>query len=341
MSTILTENNPQANEEPWRQMVARYRSSDSWRSMWDAANSLIPYFILWYLMYRSLAMSFWLTLALSILAAGFLMRIFIIIFHDCGHGSFFKWRRANHVLGFITGFLTFTPYFEWRHDHAIHHATSGDLDRRGVGDVWTLTVQEYLALPPREQLAYRVFRHPLVMFTLGPLFAFVIHQRVSRRRTHKLNVLSVYWTNLAVLGIAIVMSLAIGVWAYLLLQLLVIEIAGTVGIWFFYIQHQFEGVRWVRHEDWDFLTVAMTSASFYKLPRLLQWFSGNIGYHHVHHLSPRIPGYLLEKCHNENAMFREVTPVTLRDSLKSLRLRLWDEERQRLVGFDDLKTIPH
>jgi acyl-lipid omega-6 desaturase (Delta-12 desaturase) len=339
MSTILTEDKPQSNEEPWRQIVARYKNPNPWRSMWEAASSLIPYFILWYLMYRSLAISFWLTLALSILAAGFLMRIFII-FHDCGHGSFFKWRRANHVLGLITGFLTFSPYFDWRHDHAIHHATSGDLDRRGVGDVWTLTVDEYLAASPRMQLAYRVFRYPPVMFGLGPLFAFVINQRVPRRTSHKLNLYSVYWTNIAMLVIAIVMSLAIGLWAYLLIQLLVIEIAGAVGIWFFYIQHQFEGVCWVRHKDWDPLTAALTSASFYKLPRVLQWFSGNIGFHHVHHVSSRIPGYLLERCYNENAMF-QVKPVTLRDSLKSLRLRLWDEEHQKLVGFDYLKTLPH
>jgi acyl-lipid omega-6 desaturase (Delta-12 desaturase) len=339
MSILDTENQPPSNDEPWRQVVARYRTPDPWRSTWDVASSIIPYFTLWYLMYRSLAVSLWLTLALSILAAAFLMRIFVI-FHDCGHGSLFKGRRVNHILGLITGFLTFTPYYDWRHDHAIHHATSGDLDRRGVGDVWTLTVLEYLALPPRQQWGYRVFRHPLVLFSLGPLFAFVINQRVPRRTSHKLNLYSVYWTNIAISAIAIVMSLAIGLWAYLAIQLLVVEMAGAVGIWLFYVQHQFDGVRWVRHQDWDFFSAALTSASYYKLPRVLQWFTGNIGFHHVHHLSSRIPGYLLERCHDENAMFLNVKPLTLRSSLKSLTLRLWDEEHHKLVGFDYLKTIP-
>jgi len=339
MRSIPAADKSQSNALSWRQAVAGYQYSDPRRSVWQAVNSIVPYVILWYLMYRSLEVSYWLTLALSILAAGFMIRSFII-FHDCCHGSFFKSRTANDVLGVITGILTFTPYFNWRHDHAVHHATAGDLDARGVGDVWTLTVKEYLELSPWRRLGYRVFRHPLLMFGLGSSFMFVVIQRFARGAAGKRERYSVYWTNLALLAIVVLMGLTIGIKAYVLIQLPIIVIGTAAGVWLFYVQHQFEGVYWQRHEDWDFATAALKGSSFYKLPKVLQWFTGNIGFHHIHHLSPRIPNYFLERCHVENPIFQNVKPLTLLSSLKSLVLRLWDEEGQKLVGYSYLKTLP-
>lgn len=322
----------------WRTVVSNYHHSDLWRSVWQVANTFIPYVILWYVMYRSLEISYWITLALSLPAAGLLIRIFVI-FHDCGHGSFFKSQKANDILGFISGVLTLTPYYGWRHEHAVHHATAGDLDRRGVGDIRTLTVKEYLALPLKDRLKYRLYRHPLVMFFIGPLFLFLIWQRFPPKVGGKRERHSVYWTNLALAGILVVMSVTIGIKAFVLIELPMVVISSAAGVWLFYVQHQYEGVYWERHEDWDYVSVALQGSSFYKLPRVLQWFTGNIGYHHVHHLSPRIPNYYLEKCHNENPMFHDVKSITLKESLKSLSFRLWDEERHQLVGFDHLKRL--
>lgn len=322
---------------PWKPLVVRHGKPELRRSLWQLATTMVPYAALWYLMYRALSISYWLTLALSILAAGFLMRTFVI-FHDCGHGSFFRSGTANHVTGFITGVLTLTPFHSWRHYHAVHHATSGNLDRRGSGDVWVLTVQEYLALPPKKRLWYRIYRHPLMMLGFGPLFVFVLTQRFPPSSGSRRDRLSVLWTNLALLALAAVLAWAMGLGAYLLIQLSVVWIGGVVGVWFFYVQHNYEGVCWERQGNWNFVSSALKSGSFYKLPRLFQWFTGSIGFHHVHHLSPRIPNYFLESCHYENPVFKDVPPLTFRASLKSLTLRLWDEEHRRLVGFDALQT---
>lgn len=338
MNSIQTSNKPASKKSSWRQAVAKYEHPDLRRSVWQAVNSFVPYLVLWYVTYRSLEMSSWLTLALSVLAAGFLTRIFII-FHDCGHGAFFRSQKANDIMGFITGVLTFTPYHGWRHEHAVHHATAGDLDRRGVGDIWTLTVKEYVALSPKGRLRYRLYRHPLVMFLVGPLFIFLIRQRVPSRTASKRERHSVYWANLAIFGILALMSVTIGIKAFVLVQLPIFVIASAVGVWLFYVQHQYEGVYWERREDWDYVSVALEGSSFYKLPKVLQWFTGNIGFHHVHHLSPRIPNYYLEKCHNENPMFQEVKSITLLASVESLTFRLWDEEQRKLVGFGHLKTL--
>ncbi|GAB4147671.1 MAG: fatty acid desaturase DesE [Candidatus Promineifilaceae bacterium] len=331
-------NKPKIQKPAWREAVARYQNPDLRRSWGQVASSLIPYILLWGAMIWSLQISYWLTLVLAVPAAGFLVRIFIIC-HDCGHGSFFPNRQTNDIMGVITGLLVFVPYFRWRHDHAIHHATAGDLDRRGVGDVWTLTVAEYLEMPPRKQLAYHIYRNPLIMFVIAPLFAFVIGQRFAPKGTNAKGRRSVLLTNLAVLGIAATMSLLIGLKAYLLIQMPVMAVAASVGIWLFYVQHQFEGVYWAEHENWDYFAAALQGSSFYKLPKVLQWFSGNIGFHHIHHLSPRIPNYYLEKCHQENPLFHEVKTITLWSSLKSLSFRLWDTERQQLVGFNFVKQL--
>ncbi len=326
----------------WQQVVAQYQIPHRWRAIWQLVNTFIPYAGLWYLMVQSLEISYALTLALSVVAGGLLVRIFII-FHDCGHGSFFKSQKANGFWGYITGVLILTPGYHWWHKHAQHHATSGDLDSRGIGDVWTMTVQEYLAASRWTRIKYRISRHPICLFVIGPPILFFILHRIPWKKSGPRAMHSVHWTNVGILAVAVAMGLLIGLKAYLVILLPVICIAAAAGVWLFYVQHQFEGVYWERREQWDYLSEALHGSSFYKLPRVLQWFTGNIGFHHIHHLSPRIPNYYLERCHYETGLFKDVKPVTLLSSLKSLRFTLWDEENHQLVGFNYLKrfAVPH
>lgn len=335
MAKNVTKSKNTSQAGSWQKAVAAYQTPHAGRSWWQVINTLVPFFILWILMVLSLDISYWLTLLLALPTAGFFARIFII-FHDCGHGSFFKSKRANDILGYITGIITLTPYHRWRHDHAVHHASVGDLDRRGVGDIMTLTVKEYQGKSAWGRLVYRVVRHPLALFTIGPLGLFLLNNRFSTRTSGKRERYSVYWTNLALLVILLVMSLTIGLKAFFLVLLPVMVIGTTAGVWLFYVQHQFEGVYWERHERWDYLSAALKGSSYYKLPKILQWFSGNIGFHHIHHISPRIPNYFLEKCHRENPMFHDVKTLTLFNSLKCMSLSLWDEDNGRLIGFGDL-----
>ncbi len=342
----VADRNPKQDTAAWKAIVLKYQEPSLPRAIWQLVNTLGPYAGLWYLMYLSLSWSYWITLPLAMLAGLFVVRIFII-FHDCGHGSFFKSRRANDVLGFITGALTLTPYHHWRWEHSIHHATSGALDRRGVGDVWTMTVEEYLSSGRWKRFAYKLARNPFVLFGIAPVFLFVIYQRFPAAKASARERASVHWMNVAVLGIAVALSFAMGIgrsWAfgitaYLLIHLVVTLVAGSVGIWMFYVQHQFEDVYWERDENWDFKAAALEGSSFYKLPKILQWFSGNIGYHHIHHLSSRIPNYNLQRCHEADPMFHEVKPLTFFRSLKSLTFRLWDEQRGKLVGFRHARKI--
>jgi len=322
----------------WKRIVSRYEKPSLSRSVWQAASTVVSYGVLWYAMHRSVAISYGITLALAILAAGFLVRLFII-FHDCGHGSFFKSRKANDTLGVITGMLTFTPYFQWRHKHAIHHATSGDLDRRGTGDVWTMTVREYLEASRWRRLAYRLTRNPVVLFGVAPLLLLGVGQRFPWRKADRRERTNVLWTNLAILGVASLLTWLMGLKAYLVIQVTVLMIAGSVGVWLFYVQHQFEGAYWERRDQWDYVTAAIQGSSFYHLPRVLQWFTGNIGFHHIHHLSPGIPNYNLEKCHKADPLFQDVERVTLLSSLKSLTYRLWDEQRQKWVGYGHVRAL--
>ncbi len=316
----------------WREVVARYEAPRLTRSLWQITNTVLPYLALLYVMYRTLDISYWITLALAVPAAGFLTRSFIIA-HDCGHGSFFRSRKVNRVLGFFTALLTFLPSYYWSHEHAKHHAHAGDLDHRGDGDIWMLTVQEYLALPRWQRIWYRVYRNPLFLFGLAPLYLFFFHYRFWRPGDSVRARWSTVRTNVALVAIVTAASLTIGLRAYLMIQLPIILIAGSVGIWLFYVQHQFESTYWARHGEWSYVREALEGASFYELPRVLQWFTGNIGFHHVHHLSPRIPNYNLQECHESHPMFRSVKRVTLWSSLKALGYRLWDEDRSRLVGF--------
>ena len=331
-------NSNQVETSAWKRIVEKYQKASAGKASWQVINTLVPYALLWLLMYYTVQVSWWLTVSLAILSGAFLVRAFII-FHDCGHGSFFKSRRANNLWGFICGLLAFTPFYHWRWEHSLHHATSGDLDRRGVGDLWTMTVQEYLESSRGRRFAYRLARNPFILFVLAPLYVFLVRHRIPKANANRRERRSVYWMNLAILAMASVMVAIFGLKNYLIIQFTALMVAGAAGFWLFYVQHQFEGVYWERRNDWDYAAAALQGSSFYKLPRVLQWFSGNIGFHHIHHLSPRIPNYNLERCHRANVLFQSVKPVTLLSSFKSLTFRLWDEQRRKLVSFRHARLL--
>ena len=322
----------------WKAIVANYQQPHAGRATWQLATTLGSYLAVWFLIYLTLDVSWWLTVPLALLAGGLLVRVFII-FHDCGHGSFYASRFANDFWGFVTGLFTFTPYFHWRGEHAIHHGATGDLERRGVGDIWTMTVQEYIESSRWRRFSYRLARNPIVLFVLAPVVLFLVVQRFPRKGATKVERHSVWWMNFAALVFVATMSLVFGFVPFLLLQLFVMMVAGSAGVWLFYLQHQFEDVYWERSENWDYAAAALQGSSFFKLPRILQWFSGNIGFHHIHHLSPRIPNYNLERCHHSDPMFQEVKPMTLFGSIKSLGLRLWDESSKKLVGWRHVRQV--
>ena len=283
--------------------------------------------------------SVWITLVLSVAAAAFLVRLFVL-FHDCCHGAFFPCRLGNRLFGYIAGILTFTPYEDWQRCHVIHHANSGDLDNRGDGDVWTLTVAEYLSASWTKRFAYRVFRNPLILFSITPLVLFLVVHRFPSPGAKKREHYSVIFTNIAIAALIFVMSLTVGFQNYLLMQLPVILLAASAGTWLFYIQHQYEDAYWVRNDDWDLTRSGLEGSSYYKLPTVLQWMVGNIGLHHIHHVRANIPNYNLQRCYNEIPALQAVTPLTLRKSLQSLWLNLWHEEEQKLVSFKSIKGLP-
>jgi acyl-lipid omega-6 desaturase (Delta-12 desaturase) len=320
-----------------RALIREYEVPSHWRAAWQIINTFVPYVAVWVLMYFSRDISWWLTVPLAFVAAALLVRIFIF-FHDCGHGSFFKSRLANDITGFITGVLTVTPYYHWRWEHGLHHGTAGNLDRRGVGDIWTMTVQEYLESSRWRKFAYRLARNPLILFVLAPVFVFLFMQRLPTRGASARERESVWWMNLAILLMAIGLSAVFGVVDYLIIQVILVAVSGTAGIWLFYVQHQFDGVYWERHKDWDYRAAALHGSSFYKLPAVLRWLSGNIGYHHIHHLSSRIPNYNLKRCHDRNPILQQVRVITLWESLRTARYRLWDEKLRKLVGFVHLRN---
>ena len=331
-------NTDQGSERSWETVIMKYNHPVLRKSIWQICDSVIPYLIMWYLMYRSLQYPYWVTLLLSVVAAGFLIRIFII-FHDCGHRSFFVSKRANNIVGMIMGIMAFTPFYKWHHQHWIHHATSGNLDKRGIGDVWTLTVDEYMKSSRWNRFLYRAFRNPFIMFTLGPVLVLLVQNRIARKNLTRLEKWNVYFTNIIVLLIAVSISLVIGVKAYLLIQLPIILIGHSMGLWLFYIQHQFDDVSWERQNKWDYKLSAISGSSFLKLPAILQWFTGNIGFHHVHHLSSRIPNYNLAKCHYENEIFKDVKPIKIFSTFKALTLGLWDETNRRMISFRKLSAV--
>ena len=327
-----------SNVAAWKQIVAKFQEPSRPRAIWQLVNTFVPFIACWYFMYLALPISWWIVAPLAILAGGLVVRIFII-FHDCGHGSFFRSRRVNDILGFISGILTFTPYYHWRWEHSIHHASSGHLDKRGVGDIWTMTVQEYLESSRWKRFAYRLARNPFILFAVAPFYLFLFRQRFPSPRATKRERHSVHAMNVALLAMAAALSLVFGWLPYIIIQGIILIVGGGLGVWLFYVQHQFEGVYWERGEDWDYTKAALQGSSFYKLPKILQWFSGNIGFHHIHHLSSRIPNYNLERCHNADPLFQTVPPVTLFGSFKSLTFRLWDERRHKLISFRHLKRM--
>jgi len=317
--------------------IRAYQNAAKWRSIWQLVNSIGPYVALWAVSIWALQYSFWLSLPSTILAAGFSIRIFII-FHDCGHSSFFASKKANHLWGMITGVLTFTPFYYWTRQHALHHATSGNLDKRGYGDIWTMTVEEYRNASRFTRLKYRLYRNPFVLLVLGPIFLLLIVHRFVRGGGTIKDRISVYGTNLALAGVIGGMIQLIGLPAYLMIQLPILFIALTSGVWLFYVQHQFEGVYWTRQESWDIISTAIHGSSFYKLPAVLNWFTGNIGYHHVHHANPRVPNYFLSRCHRQIPALQTIEPIGFWRSFKSLTYRLYDERKNKLVGFRYLKS---
>jgi acyl-lipid omega-6 desaturase (Delta-12 desaturase) len=324
---------PERTDRPyWRDALLPYAQPHLGRSLLDIATSVVPYLALWFLMYLALDVSFLLSLALAIPAAGFLLRTYIV-FHDCTHGSFLPSKRANASLGMLLGLVVYTPFTAWRHSHAVHHATAGDLDRRGVGDVLTLTVAEYQTSPWRRRLAYRLFRNPLVMLGLGPIYALMVQPRLVSRTARPRIRHSVLATNAVLVVVVGGLCWLIGWRDFLLLQMPAALLAGAAGVWLFYVQHQFEDTYWQSAGDWTYADAALHGSSYLKLPKVLQFFTGNIGLHHVHHLSTRIPNYNLQRAHDDNPIFHDVPVLSIRDGLRALRLKLWDENTGRLVTF--------
>jgi omega-6 fatty acid desaturase (delta-12 desaturase) len=333
---VGTSGKPRSERPFWRDALAPYAKPSVARSLLDIATSVVPYLALSYLMYLTLSVSYLLVLVIAVPASGFLLRTYIL-FHDCTHGSFLPSKRANAWLGVALGLLVYSPFHSWRHNHAVHHATSGDLDRRGVGDVPTLTVAEYNALPWRSRLGYRLFRNPIVMFGFGPIWALMVAPRFVPRGIRPRIRRSIIATNIALAVIVGGLCWVIGWQAFLLVQLPTAWLAGSAGVFLFFVQHQFEDAYWESTEEWSYADAALQGSSYLKLPKVLQFFTGNIGVHHVHHLSARIPNYNLQRAHDANPIFHEVPTLSLWDGIRTVRLKLWDEDRGRLVTWSQAR----
>ncbi|MBB6051236.1 fatty acid desaturase [Armatimonas rosea] len=320
----------------WYRKLSDYEKPSTYRATRQLLNTLIPYAGLWFAMAWMLThgVSYWGgVFPTAILAGCLLIRVFIF-FHDCGHESFFASAKANKFFGYLCGILVFTSFEDWRRPHARHHATAGDQDRRGVGDVWTMTVEEFKAATPLNRTLYQLYRIPIFMFTFGPGFMFLIGNRFPHRGTSLREKLSTLYTNIGLIAVATVMSFAMGGFMnYLSVQLPVMLTAATLGVWMFYVQHQFEGTYWKHHDEWSPIDAALQGSSYYKLPKLMQWFTGNIGLHHIHHLRPRIPNYNLQRCYDEVPAMQNVKPLTILESFKSLNMHLWDEQSEKLISF--------
>jgi acyl-lipid omega-6 desaturase (Delta-12 desaturase) len=323
----------------WVENLSRYDRPNLWLAIEQLIGTFVPYFLLVFLMFVTIRLRapYWATFAMAVIAVPFYIRIFIF-FHDCGHGSFFRNRKANTVMAYICGILTFTPYEQWRHDHALHHASVGNLDHRGRGAILIMTVDEYLGASLLRRIGYRLYQNPFIMFGLGFFYKFIIQFRFPHFNDNRKRKLSVYLTDIAIAAIIVTAWNTIGIKEYLLIQMPVAFIAGTVGIWLFYIQHNFPGTYFAGQEEWDHLTASLRGASYYKLHPVLQWATGNIGFHHVHHVRPRIPNYNLPRCCSEIKELH-VRPVTLRRSMDAIFLSLWDEDKNKLVSFRNIKKL--
>jgi acyl-lipid omega-6 desaturase (Delta-12 desaturase) len=322
----------------WAQVLTRYREPSVPRGVVEIAITAGPFVLLWVLMWLALGFSYWLTLALAVPAAGFLLRLFIIL-HDCGHGSFFRHRAANDWVGRVCGVLTFTPFGVWRRTHNMHHATSGNLERRGMGDIETMTVAEYLAQPWWERLRYRAYRHPIVLFVIGPAYVFLLANRLP------IGMMNVGWrpwfstmaNNAAIAAIVVGMMWLVGVGPFLMVELPIILLASSIGVWLFYVQHQFDDTVWAEDGEWNMQSAALAGSSHYDLPAVLRWITGNIGVHHVHHLSSRIPFYRLRRVLKDHPELSDMGRLTLWQSFRCVRLALWCESRKRLISFAELR----
>lgn len=331
----LTRDSPLSS---WTTRLSEYATPSIPRSGLDLIASLGAYIVLFVVTYELISVSPWLALAIAPLTAGFLARTFIV-FHDCTHGSFLPTRRANRIVGRICGLVTLAPFVRWQHDHAVHHATSGDLDRRGGGDVPTLTVAEYNARSPRARFGYRLFRNPVVMFGLGPILAMIIGPRIFTSAQRPRMRHSVMLTDLGVFVVFGVLIWLMGIGAFLLTWFPAALMAGSIGIWLFYVQHQHEQAYWRRHSDWSYINSALAGSSYLRLPKVLQFFTGNIGLHHVHHLNARIPNYYLQRAHDSIPVFKSVPVLSMVDGMRATRLKLWDEDGGRLVTFAQAKAV--
>jgi omega-6 fatty acid desaturase (delta-12 desaturase) len=321
----------------WREQLAPFARPDVRLAALDVATSVVPYIALSVLMYLALAQSYLLVLAIGIPAAGFLLRTYMV-FHDCTHGSFLPTRRANAWVGTVLGLLVYSPFVAWRHNHAVHHATAGDLDRRGVGDLYTLTVEEFHASPPLKRLAYRLFRNPVVMFGIGPVYSLIVQPRLVSRSARPRIRRSILATNAALAVVVAGVCWLVGWQEFLLVQAPTALLGGAAGVFLFYVQHQFEDTYWQASEDWSFTEAALKGSSHLKLPKVLQFFTANIGLHHVHHLNARVPNYNLQRAHDSNPIFDSVPTLSLMDGFRAVRLKLWDEERGRLVTFGEARV---
>lgn len=324
--------NPSQDQNDWKKDIEPYQNPSVAKSWWQLLNTILPFAMFWCGAYFCLSISVWLTLLLTIPAAGFLVRIFII-FHDCCHHSFFKSRRANDMVGIFTGLFSFFPYHQWKYEHSVHHAGNGNLSRRGMGDITTLTVDEYLNLSRGRRLLYRLYRNPIIMFGLGPIFLILVQYRFHRKGSGPRERFNTHLTTMVLLG-----TIALGCWGlgweqFSLVEGPVLYLAGMAGIWLFYVQHQFEDSYFENVEDWDYVSAALRGSSFYKLPKVLQWITGNIGFHHIHHLGPRVPNYYLQRIYDQAPYLQEVSTLGLLSSLRSLRFRLWDEDKKKFTGF--------
>jgi omega-6 fatty acid desaturase (delta-12 desaturase) len=329
---------PRRQRPQWAKDLEPYSNPRVGRSLLDIATAVVPYVALTVAMYLLMDVSYWLVLALSIPAAGFLLRTFIL-FHDCTHGSFFASRRANNWFGIFAGLLVFQPFENWRTDHWAHHGSAGDLDRRGQGDVPTLTLAEYRSKSWRGRLGYRLFRNPLVMFGLGPIYSLVVMPRFWGGHATRAQKRSVLFTDIGVAILIAGMCLLVGWQDLLLVQGPTIFLAGAAGVWLFYVQHQFEDVYWENTEDWSYADAALQGSSYLKLPKVLQFFTGNIGLHHVHHLNARIPNYNLQAAHDENPIFHDVPILTFWDGIRCTRLKVIDESSGRLLTWREARAV--
>jgi len=322
----------------WRSGVSRFERADTKAAVLGLVTSLGAYVVLIIAMYLSREVSIWLTFALAIPASGFLLRTFIV-FHDCAHGSFLSTKRANRWVGRITGLVVLQPFANWRHNHAVHHASSGDLDRRGQGDVETITVTEYAARPWRGRLAYRLFRSPVVMFGIGPIWALMIGPRFWTKEMRPRQVHSVWLTDAALAVVVGAIIWVVGPVAWLEVQMPASILAGVAGVYLFYVQHQFEDAYWESGERWSYADAALKGSSYLKLPKVMQFFSGNIGLHHVHHLSAKVPNYNLQRAHDEVPLFADVPVLTFTDGLRAVRLKLIDTSGGGLVTWRQARGL--